>query len=581
MKNVKLIIKRIFPILLTAAILLPLFPATCVKGETSGTQLSESVYELGRELMENMDKDPYAFRSRDRRLLSSGPLPSSYDLRDVDTDGDGIGDTSYVTPVKFQNPFGTCWGFAAVSAAETSLLSSGLADSNIDLSEKHTAFFAYRPINDANNSQYGEGMIFAGETGSSAIYDHAGTSFYATGLYASGAGPVLESDNEDFKYHGKEKKIQYRDGVEYCYDPDDDWWLDDALRFRQDYALKESHILPNPPIYLKEGNQSDFDRAITAMKGEIRERRSLYISYTSPNASPGSPIKPDYINQDTWAHYTYDPDVGSNHAVAIIGYDDNYPKENFVHEVEGGGSSPEPQNNGAWLVKNSWGSEEEGFPNKGLGNWGLLKGQDKGVYNEESGKWEYNTEEDAPHTGYFWLSYEDLSISKIESFEFEPTVNNDLCTAQYDYMPVENVNAAFVDYKISTANVFKLDEVTGGEAALIDHVSCQTTAPGTEVHYEVYRLRDGYENPCDGNLVADMIAEYPYGGFHKEALERPVLIPDEGAFSVVVTQKAPDNTYSYDLHYALNKHYYDEYPEFGEYNCVIINRVINYNIFIF
>jgi C1A family cysteine protease len=39
-------------------------------------------------------------------------LPSKYDQRDK-----GI-----VTPVKYQNPWGTCWSFGSTGAAETSIL---------------------------------------------------------------------------------------------------------------------------------------------------------------------------------------------------------------------------------------------------------------------------------------------------------------------------------------------------------------------------------------------------------------------------------------------------------------------------
>ena len=37
-------------------------------------------------------------------------IPDSFDLRSVDCDGDGIADRCYVTPVKLQRPYGTCWG---------------------------------------------------------------------------------------------------------------------------------------------------------------------------------------------------------------------------------------------------------------------------------------------------------------------------------------------------------------------------------------------------------------------------------------------------------------------------------------
>ena len=43
-------------------------------------------------------------------------------------------------------------------------------------------------------------------------------------------------------------------------------------------------------------------------------------------------------------HYPNGSKKYSNHGVEIIGWDDNYPKENFKYEPEG---------NGAWLIKNS------------------------------------------------------------------------------------------------------------------------------------------------------------------------------------------------------------------------------------
>ena len=74
-------------------------------------------------------------------------IPLSYDLRNVDTDGDGVGDRCYVTPVRFQNPFATCWVFAGISAAEISLLGSVYADDpeawkTLDLSEKQLGYFS-------------------------------------------------------------------------------------------------------------------------------------------------------------------------------------------------------------------------------------------------------------------------------------------------------------------------------------------------------------------------------------------------------------------------------------------------------
>ena len=92
----------------------------------------------------------------------SDDVPASFDLRDVD----GV---SYGTSVKNQRPFNTCWGFAATSAAETSILGQGLVyeginASNFDLSEKQLAYFAHTHINDPTSSQDGEGMYTEEDT---------------------------------------------------------------------------------------------------------------------------------------------------------------------------------------------------------------------------------------------------------------------------------------------------------------------------------------------------------------------------------------------------------------------------------
>ena len=76
-------------------------------------------------------------------------FPEKLDLRDYDKDGDGKGE-NYVTPVKAQHPFGTCWAYGTIAAAEISYLfgndlgtPAGTPNNNIDLSEKDFAWYYY------------------------------------------------------------------------------------------------------------------------------------------------------------------------------------------------------------------------------------------------------------------------------------------------------------------------------------------------------------------------------------------------------------------------------------------------------
>ena len=87
---------------------------------------------------------------------SAETLPAAFDLRSVDTDGDGVGDRCYVPPVRLQAPFGSCWGFAATAASEISILGSILdydpdAWKTINLSEKQMVYFSHVPLADENN----------------------------------------------------------------------------------------------------------------------------------------------------------------------------------------------------------------------------------------------------------------------------------------------------------------------------------------------------------------------------------------------------------------------------------------------
>ena len=506
-------------------------------------------------------------------------LPAVFDLRSVDTDGDGIGDACWVTPVKLQNPFGTCWGFAAIASAETSILSSGLAAQDgyaayadpekgleeLNLSEKHLAYFAMKTIDDPRDPQYGEGLFFTGQEGSSDIYDPGGKPLYATSLFASGIGPVHEDLNEQFEYRGKEELFvaKMSDGqiVSLFFAKEDDWDIDDDLRFYQSYVLKESYILQSPVGT----SGADWERAVNAFKEVLYSGHAIQIGYCAERYKAGQDESTYYFSEN-WSHYTYEP-VGANHAVTIIGWDDRYPKENFAHKTPDGEDAPIPERDGAWLVKNSWGSEERDFPDKK--DWGLLQGQDKGVYNAETGKYEYDPIEGAVHTGCFWLSYCDQTIMCAEALEFDSvTAEEGYYIAEHDYMPVDEMKSLQYEDETSMANVFCVgDEV---DAVRIEMVSCQTYLPDVDLHADVYLLDEDWGSPTDGVLISQADASYRYGGFHKLALDTPAVLLRDRYFSVVVTQRTSEGQYTCNYQLSSNKNAADEYGS-TSYGVGVVN----------
>ena len=208
--------KKIIASLLAAVMLFTIMPVSAfARAQSTAASEKSSIAALAEQLQNHAD-DPFDYRTAAEAAdAADEDYPAAFDLRNVDTDGDNIGDTSYVTPVKFQNPFGTCWGFAAIAAAETSILGSGIAAENdytadtLDLSEKHLVYFVGTPIDDPSNPQNGEGThALAGVTVQDQL-NGGGAPILATNLFASGIGPVLEDTDSDYMYKGKNNSIEF------------------------------------------------------------------------------------------------------------------------------------------------------------------------------------------------------------------------------------------------------------------------------------------------------------------------------------------------------------------------------------
>ena len=188
----------------------------------------------------------------------------------------------------------------------------------------------------------------------------------------------------------------------------------------------------------------------------------------------------------------------------------------------------QPDKNGAFLVKNSWGASNNEFPNQN--NWGIV-------------------DEKGDNTGYFWLSYYDESIQYLETFDFDLSEEGQDASYdidQYNYLaPIKSlVNSS--DEKISSANAF-----TASEDRTVRTMTCETVKPNTTVTYELYLLDDDTKDPTNNGStpVVTKEATYEYGGFHRCMLSEDEWIPmREGQrYAVVVTQKCNNDGKYYQM----------------------------------
>lgn len=278
---------------------------------------------------------------------SDSVCPESWDSRDK----------GWVTSVKNQNPYGTCWAFATCAAAESSLIAQGYetADS-IDLSEAHLARFVDAYEEGSSNPVCQERYILP-----EGKFNSGGSFYQSAAAVTRWSGFTTE---EKYPYSKTEENMNFSS---------------DAM-FEHDYGLASARVL-----------KSNDEVKMSIMKNGAVGASFYYNSYAQKGCT----------------YYQWDRE-STNHAITVIGWDDNYSASNFWTAPEG---------DGAWLCKNSWDK-----------NWGL--------------------------NGFFWISYYDTSFSNCVEFVAEPAEYDN----NYQYNGLYTLGALQMPGKIFTANVFTAED---------------------------------------------------------------------------------------------------------------------------
>jgi len=383
--------------------------------------------------------------SKETPPVSNGKFAKSYSL---------ISDELISPYIQFQGEFGSCFAFTWIGAFENRLFAEERYE---DLSE--WAFY----------KSFKENYYNANRTNDIASMAHLQTA-------------VVPEEDAPYPEDG------------------DDYDVDSNIEKHSKYMLSD--------VYFLSGYDDDTNE-------DIEQRAKDYLSrgYALSCAVYYDDGDFTYTNDYNGAWYVdqnlYKKKKGINHAVLIIGWDDEYSKENFLKT---------PEHDGAWLVKNSWGE---------------TMGDD----------------------GYYWISYDDKMLRYSDLCAVDITDSSLANTFQsywvygwdYNYY---NQHSGTALSGTPTDHVYQACSYKAEKSMDITAVSFFTTCDN--IKYDVYVTKNDRTN-TDDDPNAKGKAETK--GYHLAELDEPIHVDKGESYTVIVYMKskekgylvAQDSEYSYDL----------------------------------
>lgn len=332
--------------------------------------------------------------------VKAGSLPSSYSSRDL----------GHTTAVRQQSA-NICWAYGSLASLETLLLKNGETVNHF--SPEHMNVWG---------SMEDSGLGWQ----RSNLKTDGGYSYIPMGYLTSWSGPLTE------------KELPYGSVTDTAVEPpfDKTAFIEASAKYSTNYGVTGIKYINR-------------ETPIETVKSFIMDYGAVMANFNADTVR--------YLNSTSDGFFCADGSLSTNelygHAVSIVGWNDDYPKENFSTSYSG----DTPQQNGAWLIKNSWGDRVN------------------------------------VNGGYFWISYEDqwlfhdifgpsFAISDYEKLDSTKNIyQNETygATAQFTYLTDESMIPADA---ITYINVFDFDS----EDSQLDKVLFESTSYGAD--YTAYYI---------------------------------------------------------------------------------------------
>lgn len=232
-------------------------------------------------------------------------LKSNYFLKDIIPEN---------MVIKDQKDTGSCWTFSSLGALESTLAlkdyKKGKTPVVYDFSERHMEYATSYTFSDGINKSGFSREV--GEGGSLDIFIP-----YLT----NGTGAIAESEME---FINSEEKIPLS-------------------------SIENKKVITQVNDTIEFSSDTSTEESLAQIKQQMKEHIQNYGGISA--AMHGGYGDKTCYNNETGAQYCDNViKYEVNHAVLIVGWDDDYSKDNFVE-------SKRPKNNGAWIIKNSYGTE--------------------------------------------------------------------------------------------------------------------------------------------------------------------------------------------------------------------------------